>query len=83
MSAKNIDYSFKILEEILMLKKYNSREEVLELAETMVDVANKNEKASENIKEAYKEALNKLKTLSYEEINEIIGILSSYDEKNS
>ena len=83
MSAKNIDYSFKILEEILMLKKYNSREEVLELAETMVDVANKNEKASENIKEAYKEALNKLKTLSYDEMNEIIGILSSYDDKNS
>ena len=83
MSAKNIDYSFKILEEILMLKKYNSREEVLELAETMVDVANKNEKASEIIKEAYKEALNKLKTLSYDEMNEIIGILSSYDDKNS
>lgn len=83
MSAKNIDYSFKILEEILMLKKYNSREEVLELAETMVDVANKNEKASEHIKDAYKEALNKLKTLSYDEMNEIIGILSSYDDKNN
>lgn len=83
MSAKNIDYSFKILEEILMLKKYNSREEVLELAETMVEVANNNEKASGTIKDAYKEALNKLKTLSYDEMNEIIGILSSYDDKNS
>ena len=83
MSPKNIDYSFKILEEILMLKKYNSREEVLELAETMVDVANKNEKCSDNIKDSYKEALNKLKTLSYEEMNEIIGILSSYDDKNN
>ena len=59
MSPKNIDYSFKILEEILMLKKYNSREEVIELAETMVEVADKNDKASDGIKDSYKEALNK------------------------
>ena len=83
MSQKNIDYSFKILEEILMLKKYDNREEVIELAETMVEVANKNEKASDSIKDSYKEALNKLKTLSFEEMNEIIGILSSYDDKNN
>ena len=83
MSPKNIDYSFKILEEILMLKKYDNREEVIELAETMVEVANKNEKASDSIKDSYKEALNKLKTLSFEEMNEIIGILSSYDDKNN
>ena len=68
MSPKNIDYSFKILEEILMLKKYDNREEVIELAETMVEVANKNEKASDSIKDSYKEALNKLKTLSFEEM---------------
>jgi len=83
MSPKNIDYSFKILEEILMLKKYNDRDEVIELAETMVNVANKNEKCSDTIKNSYKEALNKLKTLSFEEMNEIIGILSSYDDKNN
>lgn len=83
MSPKNIDYSFKILEEILMLKKYNNREEVIELAETMVDVANKNDKCSDTVKNSYTEALNKLKTLSFEEMNEIIGILSSYDDKNN
>ena len=81
MSPRNIDYSFKILEEILMLKKYNSREEVVELAETMVKVAEKNEKCSEDIKKSYREALNKINTLTYDEMNEIIGILSSYDDK--
>lgn len=81
MSPRNIDYSFKILEEILMLKKYNSREEVVELAETMVKVAEKNDKCSEEIKKSYREALNKINTLTYDEMNEIIGILSSYDDK--
>ncbi len=80
MSSKNVDYSFKILEEILMLKKYNNREEVLALAEKMVEVANQNSKLSNTIKDSYKEAFNKLKTLSYEEMNEIINILSSYDD---
>lgn len=81
MPNKNVDYSFKILEEILMLKKYNSREEVLKTAEKMVEVANNNGKLSKVIKDSYKEALNKLNTLSYDEMNEIINILSSYDEE--
>ena len=80
MSPRNIDYSFKILEEILMLKKYNSREEVIEAAQAMVNVAEKNEKCTEDIKKSYKEALNKINTLTYDEMNEIIGILSSYDD---
>lgn len=80
MSPRNIDYSFKILEEILMLKKYNSREEVVETAEAMVRVAEKNEKCTDEIKKSYKEALNKINTLTYDEMNEIIGILSSYDD---
>lgn len=78
--ANNVDYSFKILEEVLMLKKYNSKEEVLETAEKMVKVANASDKCSQAIKDSYKEALNKLNTLSYDEMNEIIGILSSYDD---
>lgn len=82
MSAKNIDYSFKILEEILMLKKYKNKEEVITLAEAMVKVAQSNEKCSQSVKDSYKEALNKLNTLSFDEMNEIIGILSSYDDEN-
>ena len=82
MSAKNIDYSFKILEEILMLKKYKNKDEVITLAEAMVKVAQGNDKCSQSVKDSYKEALNKLNTLSFEEMNEIIGILSSYDDEN-
>ena len=80
MAQANIDYSFKILEEILMLKKFNSREEVLALASKMVEIAKKNPKCSPAILESYKEAYNKLDTLSFEEMNEIIGILSSYND---
>ncbi len=81
MSPRNIDYSFKILEEVLMLKKYNSKEEIISVAEAMNRVAQKNEKCSNDMKDSYKEALNKLNTLSYEEMNEIIEILASYDDK--
>lgn len=81
MSPRNIDYSFKILEEVLMLKKYNSKEEVIAVAEAMSRVAQNNEKCSNDMKDSYKEALNKLNTLSYDEMNEIIEILASYDDK--
>ncbi|MBQ9793150.1 MAG: hypothetical protein IJW32_05410 [Clostridia bacterium] len=80
MSPKNIDYSFKILEEILMLKEYKNKEEVISVAEAMYKVAEKNDKCSQAVKDSYKEALNKLNTLSYDEMKEIITILSSYDE---
>lgn len=82
MATKNIDYSFKILEEILMLKKYSKKEEVISVAEAMVKVADKNEKCSPAVKESYKEALNKLNSLSFDEMTEIINILSSYDDEN-
>ena len=39
-----------------------------------------NNKLSDTVKNSYQEALNKLKTLSYDEMNEIINILSSYDD---
>ena len=82
MSPKNIDYSFKILEEILMLKKYESKEDVISIAKTMVNVADKNPNCSDSIKQSYREALNKLNSLSFDEMNEIIGILSSYDDED-
>lgn len=82
MSPKNIDYSFKILEEILMLKKYKNKEEVISVAEAMTKVAEKNEKCSPSVKDSYKEALNKLNGLSFDEMNEIISILTSYDDEN-
>ncbi len=80
MATKTVDFSFKILEEILMLKKYKNKEEVIEVAETMQRIATSNKNYSQNVKDSYKEACRKLKTLSFDEMNEIISILSSYDD---
>lgn len=82
MAAKVVDFSFKILEEILMLKKYKTKEEVVSVAEIMQRIANDNKNYSQNVKASYNEAYRKLKTLSFDEMNEIIGILSSYDDEN-
>ncbi len=79
MATKVVDFSFKILEEILMLKKYKTKDEVIAVAEIMQRIANNNKSYSQNIKDSYKEAYRKLKTLSFDEMNEIISILSSYD----
>lgn len=80
MATKVVDFSFKILEEVLMLKKYRNKDEVIEVAETMQRIATSNKNYSQNVKDSYKEAYRKLKTLSFEEMNEIISILSSYDD---
>ncbi len=80
MASKVVDFSFKILEEVLMLKKYKNKEEVIEVAETMQRIATSNKNYSQNVKDSYKEAYRKLKTLSFDEMNEIISILSSYDD---
>lgn len=80
MATKAVDFSFKILEEILMLKKYKNKDEVLEVAEIMQRIATNNKTYSQNVKDSYKEAYRKLKTLSFDEMNEIISILSSYDD---
>lgn len=78
--SRQIDYSFKILEEILMFRKYSSRDEVIKVANKMIEVVNHRNDFPQKLKDAYNEALNKLNTLTYDEMNEIIDILSSYDD---
>lgn len=80
--AREIDYSFKILEEMLTLKKYSSKEDVMTAGKIMVDIADKHEDCSDKLKEAYHEAYDRLDTLSFDEMNEIIDILSSYDDED-
>ncbi len=75
MSAK-IDYSFKVLEEILTFKDYENREQVMEIGKRML--ANVEAKdCKEEYKEIYKEAYRKLDSLNFEEMKEIIEILKS------
>lgn len=77
---EKVDYSFKILESILMLKKFSSKEEVIKIASAMAKVAEENPKYSVSVKTSYKEACNKLNSLSFEEMEEIITILKNDDE---
>lgn len=80
---KKVDYSFKILEEILTMKEFATREEVIKVGETMLELASKGS-YSDKVKADYKEALRKLNTLSFDEMNEIIAILASdeYDDED-
>lgn len=74
------DYSFKVLEMLLMLKKYENREEVIRTCTEIVSIVCQDERLSPAVKSSYREALRKIDTLSYDEICEIISILNSYDE---
>lgn len=73
---KKVDYSFKVLEEVLTLKPYESREEVLAVANKMIEIVEENE-YSDNIKNIYKEAMKKINLLNFDEMKEIISILAS------
>lgn len=77
---EKVDYSFKILESILMLRPFNSKEEVIKIASAMAKVADENPKYSVSVKTSYKEACNKLNSLTFEEMQEIITILKSDED---
>lgn len=79
---ENIDYSFKVLEEILTLKPYTSREQVIDVGNRMLKRVTENSQYSENVKSAYKEAMSKLESLSFSEMKEIITILESDDDED-
>lgn len=79
----NTDYSFKVLEKFLMLKKYKTKEEVIRTCTEIVSIVCQDERLSPVVKSSYREALRKIDTLSYDEICEIISILNSYDEDDS
>jgi hypothetical protein len=76
---KDIDYSFKILEEILTFKKYQNREEVMHVGKVMLDKAMEKD-CPQAYKDAYQEAYRKLDSLNFDEMNEIIDILASNND---
>ena len=65
-----------------MAKKYKNREEVISTAQIIVDVVCSLERMESDWTEGFKEALKKLLSLSFDEMNEIIGILKAYEEDN-
>ena len=75
ISMEAMDLSFKILETVLVLKDYKSKEEVLKVAGVMRGVALDSEEYPKTVKDAYVEAYKKLEGLSYEEMMEIKEII--------
>lgn len=70
-----VDYSYKIMNKILTFKEYKNREEVLAVAASMVKLARSNSDYSDEVKNAYVGAFDKLNILSFNEMKEIISIL--------
>ncbi len=79
----NRDYSFAILERILMYREYKDIEDVLDISLAVMAVVGSDKRLSDEIKASYREARNKIKTLSFSEVQEIVTILKSNEENES
>ncbi len=78
-----VDYSFSIIERILMYRKYKSMEDVLDISLAVMAVIGGDKRFSDEIKASYREAHNKIKKLSFSEVQEIVAILTSNEEDES
>lgn len=63
-----------------MLKRYSSKDDVINTGTDITNAICQDDRMNACIKSSYREAMKKLDTLSFDEMKEIIGILSSYDE---
>ena len=63
---RKIDYSFKVLEEMLTFRNYENREQVMEVAQMMLNNV-ENKDCKEEYKEVYREAYKKLDSLNFDE----------------
>lgn len=73
---RKIDYSFKVLEEMLTFRNYENREQVMEVAQMMLNNVEKKD-CKEEYKKVYREAYRKLDSLNFDEMKEIIDILNA------
>lgn len=75
LETQALELSFTILEDVIMAKPLTSKEEVLDLANRAASSVEGNSKYPEVVKMAYKEALVKLNSLTFEEMKEIREII--------
>lgn len=75
--VKVLELSFSVIENLLMSKEFESKEEVMTAIKKAVDISSKDEKMPVEVKMSYAEAYKKLDSLSWEEIKEIKDIISS------
>jgi len=76
---KIMELSFTVMEKIFVTKDFKNKEEVLECAEKFLEQAVKL-KAPMEVVLAHKEAIEKIKTLTMADINEIKKIIKDNDE---
>ena len=76
MANKNV-YKFEIIEKIIMARDFETKEEVVELAQKMKEIALDNDSYSKDVKEAFKDAYNEIKNeLTLANLQEIRKIIS-------
>lgn len=76
-----IDYCFVLIEEMLTLKKFKSRKEIIDACTLITQMVDRDEKINQSLKDSYKEALEKISELSFREMKELISILNTPDEE--
>ena len=82
--AKNTNiYKFEIIEHIICARDFSTKEEVLELAKKMCDIAVANETYSEEVKQAFKDAYREIdEELTLGNLQEIKKIILSQNEED-
>ena len=77
INTKAIELSFTVLEDIIMLMPLTTKEDIMALANATSDKVQNGRDFPQVLKLAYKEMLNKLNSLSFDEIKEIREIIES------
>lgn len=75
----NITPWFKVIKSVLLFKDYNTREEVLKVAQTMARQARDNDKFSDETAQIYLEAFEKIQHLTFEQMMLLKEILKPID----
>ena len=76
MANKNV-YKFEVIEKIIMARDFETKEEVVELAKKMKDIALSDDKYSNDVKDAFKDAYDEIKNeLTLANLQEIKKIIS-------
>lgn len=80
--AKNTNiYKFEIMEHIICARDFTTKEEVVELAKKMRDIAVANENYDDDVKTAFKEAYREInEELTLSNLQEIKKIISSQND---
>ena len=75
----NITPWFKVIKSVLLFKDYNTREEVLKVAQAMARQARDNDKFSDETAQIYLEAFEKIQHLTFEQMMALKEILKPID----